>query len=155
MMEIRRPRESLRVWWKKCGTRNDSSAGSRPGRQARGDILIQDGVFSHPETKLSPKRLPASPSVTSAASVRCFPPKRVRPEAKVTTKAPSGVQRWIPLCDLRGLCAMLSPKRVFPARTSSYPPKHVPPFNAPSLCDLRGLCAMLFPKRVFPAQKPR
>jgi hypothetical protein len=25
-----------RVWWKKCGTRNDSSAGSRPDRQARG-----------------------------------------------------------------------------------------------------------------------
>src|ERR1700750_515179 len=75
MMQIRRPRESLRVWWKKCGTRNDSSAGSRPDRQARGDILIQDGVFSHPETKLSPKRLPASHvESTSVASVRYFPP---------------------------------------------------------------------------------
>jgi hypothetical protein len=38
MMEIRRPREPLGVWWKKCGTRNDSSAGSRPGRQASGGI---------------------------------------------------------------------------------------------------------------------
>ena len=28
------PQEPLRVWWKKCGTQNDSSAGSRPGRQA-------------------------------------------------------------------------------------------------------------------------
>src|ERR1700754_2702933 len=31
------PREPLPVWWTKCGTRNDSSAGSRPDRQARGD----------------------------------------------------------------------------------------------------------------------
>src|ERR1700754_4362044 len=32
------PREPLPVWWTKCGTRNDSSAGSRPDRQARGDF---------------------------------------------------------------------------------------------------------------------
>jgi hypothetical protein len=31
-------RVPLRVWWKKCGTQNDSSVGSRPGRQARGGI---------------------------------------------------------------------------------------------------------------------
>ena len=38
--EINTMREPLRVWWKKCGTRNDSSAGSRPGRQARGGIQL-------------------------------------------------------------------------------------------------------------------
>jgi hypothetical protein len=76
-----------------------------------------------------------------------------------------------PLCDLCGLCAMLSPLRVTPARKPrtgvgiagvlSRPKaaaftKTV--FNAPPnfpLCDLCGLCAMLFPLRVPPARKPR
>jgi hypothetical protein len=54
-----------------------------------------------------------SPSVTSVASVRCFPrdvcysPASRRVAANQFRPIPIS-----PLCDLRGLCAMLSPRRV-------------------------------------------
>jgi hypothetical protein len=38
------PRALFRVWWKEYGTRNDSSTGSRPGRQARG-MAKREGVL--------------------------------------------------------------------------------------------------------------
>src|SRR5580704_17908942 len=51
VIQIQRPRAPLRVWWKKCGTQNDSSAGSRPGRQARGGR--PEISFSDPNSDIS------------------------------------------------------------------------------------------------------
>ncbi len=70
-----------------------------------------------------------SPSVTS---VRCFPrsgsfpPRSHAVHQKRCTVAPQ-----IPLCDLRDLCAMLSPKPVFPAQKPCCPPKTVEPPSPP------------------------
>jgi hypothetical protein len=116
-MEIRRPRESLRVWWKKCGTRNDSSAGSRPGRQARGDIGYRLASFLH-ETKLSTKAPSAAqlsiPSVTSVASVRCSSPMRFFPAQK-----PCCPPKRLPSL-LRGACFVLRLRQWIPQSQSQH-----------------------------------
>ncbi len=56
-----------------------------------------------------------SPSVTSVASVRCFP-REVCSSPASRRVAPNQFRpnRISPLCDLRGLCAMLSPRGVSP-----------------------------------------
>ena len=95
--------------------------------------------------------------MTSVTSVRYSPDECLsRPETtnKLSTKEPSAVQPQSPLCDLRDLCAMLSPMTSFPPRSQAV---HQRAFRSPAsipLCDLRDLCAMLSPMRVFPTQKP-
>jgi hypothetical protein len=95
------------------------------------------GVLSHLEAAVFIKTISIappqfSPSVTSVTSVRCFPSSRSsrnespvlgvrccegsgvlsRPEAAVSPKQFSMPHPYFPLCDLCGLCAMLSPLRV-------------------------------------------
>jgi hypothetical protein len=132
MMDLLCPRKPLRVWWKKCGTRNDSSAGSRPGRQARGGILYRLASFRCPLCDV-------------------FPDASFSPRSQAVPQSASAVQRSNPLCDLRALCAMLFP------RCASFPPRNRTVHQSAStvqrsnpLCDLRALCAMLSSRRVFP-----
>jgi hypothetical protein len=90
--KLRLSRGSLSVW--RCA---ESSLGFTRPRAA-----------ASPLTSFAPSQF--SPSVTSVASVRCFPPRRMllaRAASPLTSFAPS---QFPPLCDLRGLCAMLSPK---------------------------------------------
>jgi hypothetical protein len=93
---------------------------------------------------------------SSVTSVRCSPRcTSYSPRNQTVHQRAFRRPASIPLCDLRDLCAMLSPKRVFLAQKPNSPPNNLPPpsFQSP-LCDLRDLCAMLSPKRVFLAQKP-
>jgi hypothetical protein len=78
-------------------------------------------VFTRPPaaasalTSFAPSQFP--PSMTSVASVRCFPGDVCYSPA---SRRVAANQFWpipiSPLCDLRGLCAMLSPRRVLLAR---------------------------------------
>jgi hypothetical protein len=52
-----------------------------------------------------------------------------------------------PLCDLRGLCAMLSPRVFLAQKLLVSPKKH--PATAIPLCDLGDLCAVLSPSACF------
>jgi hypothetical protein len=90
--------------------------------------------------------LSESPSVTSVTSVRCFPHSRGFSPGSLT-RSPKIF--WppirIPFCDLRDLCAMLSPfawvlaRELNPFTEDFWPPIRIP------FCDLRDLCAMLSP----------
>jgi hypothetical protein len=79
---------------------------------------------------------------------------RPKPSRPPKSLSPSNLN--FSLCDLRDLCVMLSPIRVFPAWNQA---GHQRAFHRPtsisSLCDLRDLCAMLSPMRVFLAQTGR
>jgi hypothetical protein len=55
--------------------------------------------------------------------MRVFPAQKLSDPPK--NHPPSKLK--IPLCDLRDLCAMLSPMRVFLAQKPSGPPKNHPP----------------------------
>jgi hypothetical protein len=94
----------------------------------------KSGVFPAQKPSCPPKSLsavqPQSPSVTSVTSVRCSPQwVSFPPRNKLSTKEPSTVQSQSPLCDLRDLCAMLSPMGFFPAQNPSCPPKSLPQLN--------------------------
>jgi hypothetical protein len=61
------------------------------------------------------RRTSNPPSVTSVTSVRCFPRRAsFPPRSHAVHQKRWTVEPQIPLCDLRDLCAMLSPMRVFP-----------------------------------------
>ena len=119
-------------------------------------MLSPKRVFPRPEAMLSTKSIAPShlrsPSVTSVTSVRCFP--RVRsfpPRSHAVHQKRCTVAPQIPLCDLRDLCAMLSPKRVFPAQKPCCPPKalHRRTSDPPSVTSVTSV--RCFPRsRSFP-----
>jgi hypothetical protein len=92
-------------------------------------------------------------SVTSETSVRCIPYPRVHAQKpRASTQAHSSTK--LNLCDLRDLCAMLSPIREFPHRSHERPPNRIRVHQAQSLWPPRPLCDA-FPISRVPAQKPR
>jgi hypothetical protein len=102
MIQILRPQKPLRVWWKKCGTRNDSSAGSRPDRQARGGILSRPaGVEIKIQRDFNPNTCFRSPGAFPAGG-HPRPPKApsvVQPDPQLLLIGVGFVvrlRRWIP-----------------------------------------------------------
>jgi hypothetical protein len=77
-------------------------------------------------------------------SVRCFPLSGSRPEVTVFTKTFRPSIPISPLCDLRDLCAMLSPFRFWPRSRRVHQELSAVNPDFP-LGDLRELCAMISP----------
>jgi hypothetical protein len=103
-------------------------------------------VFLAQKPNCPPKSLPRSslnpPSVTSVTSVRCSPRcASFSPRNQTAHQRAFRRPAPIPLCDLRDLCAMLSPMRAFLAQKPDYPPKSLPrsSLNPPSVTSVTSV----------------
>jgi hypothetical protein len=96
-------------------------------------------LFLAPEAQTFTAALsPSNPSssVTSVTSVRCFPRlPGSRPGSPNVHRSAFPINPIL-LCDLRDLCAMLSPFRLFLAPEAPVSTESL----LPPLCDLRNLC---------------
>jgi hypothetical protein len=110
------------------------------------DLCVMLSPFawlSHRKPRRSPQRFPPQshpPSVASVTSVRCFPRLPGSRTGSPDVHRSAFPTNPIPLCDLRDLCAMLSPFRLFLAPEAQMSTKAllppIPSVTSIPLCDL-------------------